>query len=121
MYLVDGLEPGVVFERLERGAVALPKELQPRSDQGPVGPVLVLIPTDRTEQDALWRLARLQVVDVQRNSLVRLLLSLLHLRISELNETVDDHFDRRHAGVLSDILVLHETLLGSPAFPQFYA
>ena len=65
MYLVDGLEPGVVFERLERGAVALPEELEPRRNKCPIRPILALIPADRAEQNTLWRLRRLQIVDVR--------------------------------------------------------
>ena len=46
--LVDSLEPCIILERLESGAVALPKELEPRSDERAIRSILALIPTDGT-------------------------------------------------------------------------
>ena len=64
MYLVDGLEPSIIFERLERGAVALPEELEPRRNKRPIRPILALIPADRAKQNTLGRLRRLEIVNV---------------------------------------------------------
>ena len=76
--LVDRLQPRIVVQRLQSSPVALPKELEPRDDQGPVSLILGLISADGAEQDALRSLTRLKIVEVECNDLVGLLLGLLH-------------------------------------------
>ena len=117
--LVDGLQSCIVFQGLQSGAVAIPQELEPRRYEGPVGPVLGLIAADSTEKNALWGLAGLEIVYIKGDGLVGLFLGLLHLGIGELDEAVYDDFNRRHARVLGDVLVLHEALLRSAAFSEF--
>lgn len=113
-HLVNHLQPGVVLQRLKRGAVALPEELEPRRDERAVCAILALVAADGAKEDAFRRLSRLQVVNVgKRDSLFRLRLRRLHLRVCKLDEAVDDDFDRADVGVLGNVLVLHETLLGS--------
>ena len=79
--LVDRLQPRIVFQSLQSRPVALPQELEPWGDQGPVGSVLGLVSADRAEQDALRSLACLEIVDIECNGLVSLFLGLLHLRV----------------------------------------
>ena len=117
-YLVDELETVVVLESLERSAVTLPKEFEPRGDEGPICPVLGLISTDRAEEDAFGGLARLEIVHVQSNGLVGLFLRLLHFSVCELDEAVHDHLDGGYARILGDILVLHEAFLRRTTFAK---
>lgn len=115
-YLVYSLKPSVVLEGLQSCAIALPQELEPWRDKSPVRPVFALVPTHSSEQDTLWRLARLQVIHIREGDrLLGLLLRLLHLRVRKLDEASDNDLDGCDAAVLRDVLVLHQPFLGGAA------
>lgn len=122
IYLIDLLKAGVVLECLESSTIRLPEELQPRGDDSAVSAVLVLIAANSTQEDALGGLARLEVIDIEQSDrTIRFLLGLCNLAIRKLDKALDYVLDAGNARVLRDVLVLHETLLGGPAFPQLDA
>jgi hypothetical protein len=130
-HLVEDLKTGVVAEDVERRAVRLPEEPEPGSDEGPVGPVPALLLTDTAQEDALGRLAGLEVLDVGNEVSVRVggllggALELLDLGeclrqlvARLLEELLDDYLDTSDRGILSDVLVHVESLLGRAALAK---
>lgn len=118
-HLIDALQTSVIFQSLQRRPIALPQKLEPRRNKRPICPILALITTDRTQQDTLRRLRRLQVIDIDssvRDGLVRLLLRLLDFRIGEGDKALDDDFDGSDACILGDVFILHQAFLRGPAF-----
>jgi len=61
--LVHNLESGVVLENVQNGAVGLPQELQPGSDNGAVGSVACLLTGDGRQEDGLGGLAGLEIAN----------------------------------------------------------
>jgi hypothetical protein len=117
-HLVRHLEACVVAQNVERCAVALPQELQPRRDEGAVRAVAVLLARHGAEQHGLGRLALLEVLDVGllgRGGLVGLLLRVGDAGLADLDEVADDDVDAGGVGVLRDVLVLQQAVLDEAA------
>jgi len=62
--LVEDLETSIVSENVENSSVSLPEELEPRSDDSPVGTVSGLLTGDGSKEDGLRGLGGLEIVDV---------------------------------------------------------
>lgn len=93
--LVQHLEASIVAEDVKDSSVSLPKELEPRGDNGTVGSITRLLARDGGKEDGLGGLTGFQVVNVGSSSrslngrlnFVRLLLgssNLLHREFDEL-------------------------------------
>lgn len=127
--LVHQLEAGVVLEDIEDCAVGLPQELEPWCDDGAVGSVAGLLARDCGEEDRLWRLGGLEIVDVLGLGrsleggldLVCLCLGFGDLLLGELDEALEDELNCAHVGVLGCVLVLVEAVLGELAFAEIDA
>lgn len=127
--LVHQLEAGVVLEDVEDSAVCLPQELEPWCDDGAVGPVAGLLTRDCGEENGLWCLGGLKIVDVLGLGrrleggldLVSLGLGFGDLLLGELDEALEDELNGAHVGVLSSVLVLVEAVLGELAFAEIDA
>ena len=117
--LVHDLQARIVSEDVEDGSVCLPEELEGWSDDGAVGTVLVQLGRNGREKDGLGGLAVLQVVHV-RGRIVCLFLCLLHLLLGEIDELLQHQLDCADVGVLGDILVLVEGVLGQLSLLLFY-
>ena len=116
VYLIDSLQPRVVFQRFECGTIALPEELEPGRHKRSICAILILITANGAEEYTLRRLARLEVVDIhQRDGLLSLFLRLLDFRVREGDKSLYDRLDRRNARILRDILILHQSFLGCAA------
>jgi hypothetical protein len=97
--LVHNLETGIVLQDLENGAVGLPQELEPRSDDGAVGTVARLLTGDSRKEDGLGGLNGLQILNVGgrsggfegRLNLVRLSLGLGDLLLGEFDELLENN------------------------------
>ena len=141
--LVHELQTGIVLENVQDSAVCLPQELKPWRNDGTVGAVARLLAGDGGEENRLWRLGGLQVVDVlvvrglERGlDLVCLGLSLGDLLLGEFDEALEDglghvscqpqvenaqwlsHLDGAHVGVLGSVLVLVQAILCELALAQ---
>ncbi|GKT43894.1 uncharacterized protein ColSpa_04075 [Colletotrichum spaethianum] len=139
--LVEDLETGIVAEDVEDGTVRLPKELEPRGDDGTVSTVAGLLAGDGGEEDGLGGFASLQIVDVggggvgldARLDLVGLGLGGGDLLGGQLDELLQNqlyepllatvaltsmhgnkmaYLDGADVGVLADVLVLVQGILG---------
>jgi hypothetical protein len=96
--LVEDLETSIVSENVEDSSVGLPEELEPRSDDSPVGTVSGLLTGDSSKEDRLRGLGGLEIVDVGgAGSSVNALLNFVGLLLGgsdllnrELNEFLKD-------------------------------
>ena len=119
--LVEDLKTSIVPENIQNSAVGLPKELKPRGDDSAVGTVARLLTGNGSEQDGLGGLGGLEIVDVGGGGLdagldlVGLGLGNGDLLGGELDELLEDQLDGGDVGVLGDVLVLVEGVLGKLA------
>ena len=124
--LVHDLETGIVLQDLEDGTVGLPQELQPWSNDCAIGAVPGLLTGDGGQQDGFGGLDGLQVLDVGGGGsgfeggldLVGLGLGLGDLLFGELDELLEDDLDGADIGVLGDVLVLVQAILGRLSLAQ---
>ena len=141
--LIHDLETGVVLQDLEDGAVRLPQELEPWCDDGAIGSVLGLFTGDGGEEKSLWGFEGFEILDVCRLldlssvqgglNLLGLFLRFSDFFLGEFDESFEHklrdasvcasmgtnantYFDRSNVGVLGDVLVLIEPVLGGLAF-----
>ena len=128
--LVHDLKTGVVLEDVENGAVGLPQELQPGSDNRAVCPVAGLLTRDSGEEDRLRGLHGLKIADIVElnigvgraaRDLVSLGLCLLDLAFGEVDELAEDELDGGDVGVLAGVLVVVKTILGGLALLEIHA
>jgi hypothetical protein len=128
--LVENLETGVVTEDVEGSAVRLPEESEPGSDETAVGAVAGLLLGNGSEEDRLGRFGSLEVLDLGSDTVGRLLLldgtlelvdlgeRLGELVAGELEELLDGDLDGRDRGVLGNVLIEDETVLGGAALAE---
>lgn len=142
--LVHDLESGVVLEDVQNGAVSLPQELEPGSDNGAVGSVACLLAGDGRQKDGLRGLTGLEIANIGKVSrclcggrdLISLGLGFGNLGFGEFDEALEDKLNmcqrrRRQSGrvaqvyldsgdvcVLRSVLVVVETVLGGLALSQ---
>lgn len=136
--LVHDLKARIVAKNIEDGPVCLPQKLQPWRNNGPVRPVLGLLAGNTGEQDGLWSLGGLQIVDIVDVDLLGLGLGVGDLRFREFDELLEDklklhqhpfhalipsqtNLDSLNTGVLGDVLVLVKTLLRILSFSEIDA
>lgn len=146
--LVHELQTSVVLEDIQDRAVCLPQKLQPWRHNGAVGSVARLLARDGGEEDGLWGLRGLEVVDVLGRGgvfdggldLICLGLGLGDLLLGELDEALEDelqvvsrwvsllleyleraYLDGAHVGVLGGVLVLVQAVLCEFAFSEIDA
>jgi hypothetical protein len=148
--LIHDLKASIVLQDLQDGTVGLPKELQPWSDNSAVGSVAGLFARNSSKQNGLGGLDRFQILNVGRwgsglqrgLDLVGFGLGLGHLLLGEFDELLEDdlfaahisapanhttnqssfaYLDGSHIGVLGDVFVLVETILGSLSFAKIDA
>lgn len=132
-HLVENLKTRVVAEDVEGGAVRLPEESEPGSDESAVGPVATLLLADAAEEDALGRLGRLEILDLGGSVLVlgglfggTFELIDLGERLGELcatllEELLNDDLDAADRRVLGDVLVHVKSLLGGAPLAEVNA
>jgi hypothetical protein len=62
--LVHNLQASIVLENVEDGPVRLPEEFEPRRNDGTVGTVFGLFSRNCREENGLWSLGSLEIVDI---------------------------------------------------------
>lgn len=142
--LVHDLKSGVVLEDVQDGAVSLPQELEPGSDDSAVGSVACLLARDGRKKDRLRGLAGLEITNIGEvgrclcggRDLVSLGLGLGNLGFGEFDEALENkleicqrarkqsdqamnvYLDSGDVCVLRGVLVVVETVLGGLALSQ---
>lgn len=142
--LVHNLESGVVLENVQNGAVSLPQEFEPGSDNGAVGSVACLLAGDGRQEDGLRGLTGLEITNIGQvgrclcggRDLISLGLGFGNLGFSEFDEALEDkldvcqwergqsnrvvqvYLDSGDVCILRSVLVVVETVLGGLALSQ---